>query len=131
MASLVNRRRVLAAIGTSGLIVGAEMGVGHAMLAPSPEDQGSVLVDGRFLPAEQRQIASILADRKRTSLDREIVWQWRRDLLDKLMRAGALEIMTRWDNSLIFTGLAREIRANVVRRRIAGNIYHLQITKPA
>jgi hypothetical protein len=92
---------------------------------------GSLLGDD--LALAQRTLAqttlarSALTGLQPKVLELDLLWQWRRELVQELQRGVRAVAMTRWDKAFVLKGLAREAALPVRQARIGHSLFQTEI----
>jgi hypothetical protein len=130
----VSRRTVVATAGATALAtLTLKEGVCAALVleqqpAMEPHMQSLALLDGALSDGELVEARNIIAPLQPRILQPDLVWEWRRDLGQKLSTQGMRAIaITRWDKAFVLSGLARESALPCQQTRIAPSLFRTEI----
>lgn len=117
----ISRRTMLGAIGAVG-VAGAAItlhrsGRGNRELG---------LIDAELHADDRRLARAMLKGHRSKLLKGDLVWQWRRELGDRLADGRAIALV-RWDKAVVLAGLARESGLTVRQARIGRSLFRIDI----
>lgn len=120
----ISRRRLLGAVATT-TVASAVLARGTSVFGN--EGNRLALLDGMISGDDLTQARATLAPLQPTTLEPDLLWQWRRDLAQQLARGVQAIAITRWDKAILLSGLAREAALPVRQRRIGRSLFQTEI----
>lgn len=130
----INRRQLLGAAASTavaGLVLARETpALGNAGTSATPNEPkapATAWLDGTLAGAELAQARATLTPMQPRVLERDVLWQWRRELAQELRNGVRAVAITRWDKAILLKGLAREAALPVRQERIAHSLFRTEI----
>ena len=89
-------------------------------------DARLVLIDADLSSYDRRRARAMVEGAGVHQLKGDLVWQWRRELRDRLAGGRAVALV-RWDKALLLTGLARETGLAARQVQISRSLFRVDI----
>jgi hypothetical protein len=118
----ISRRAMLGAIGAVG-VAGAAL----TLRKTGRDAAGLALIDAELSGVDRLLARSMARGRRLRQLKGDLVWQWRRELRDRLAASGGAVALVRWDKAMVLAGLAREAGIATRQKQISRSLFRIDL----